>query len=78
MYTESGRVKALITHGGYNSLMEACHFGVPTIVIPMCGDQFSNAQRIERLKIGVVLQKSELTLENLEAALDQVLNNRAY
>ncbi|CAD6194668.1 unnamed protein product [Caenorhabditis auriculariae] len=38
-----GRVKVFITHSGMNSLHEALAFGVPTITMPIFGDQDSNA-----------------------------------
>lgn len=32
-------VKAFITHGGLSSVMEAIHYGVPMICLPLYGEQ---------------------------------------
>uniref|UniRef100_A0A915IY64 UDP-glucuronosyltransferase n=1 Tax=Romanomermis culicivorax TaxID=13658 RepID=A0A915IY64_ROMCU len=67
------KVDVLITHGGYNSISEAAYFGLPTIVIPFCGDQFGNVKRQEKLQTGISLEKESLTKGNILSALDRVL-----
>jgi len=46
------RVQALVTHGGANSVMEACAHGVPMLVAPLCNDQPHNAAYVVRAGIG--------------------------
>ena len=36
------RLKAFITHGGYNSLYESARAGVPIMTMPFFWDQFKN------------------------------------
>lgn len=69
------KIKAFITHGGYNSLTEATYSGVPLIVLPLFGDQFANCKRVERLGFGVTLKKTDLTEAKVYQALQAVLNN---
>lgn len=44
---------------------EAIHCKVPVIVIPFLGDQYANANRLEKLKVGVQLDLLEMNEENL-------------
>uniref|UniRef100_A0A914VDN0 glucuronosyltransferase n=1 Tax=Plectus sambesii TaxID=2011161 RepID=A0A914VDN0_9BILA len=72
------KMRAFITHGGYNSLTEATYSGVPLIVLPLWGDQMPNAKRVERLGIGTALDKDHLTEPSIVAALHKVLNDSSY
>lgn len=44
---------------------ETIHCKVPVLVIPFLGDQYANANRLEKLKVGVQLDLLEMTEENL-------------
>lgn len=72
------RVKAFITHGGYNSVLEAAYSGTPIIAIPLGIDQFRNAKFGQRLGTGVALEKSEINSNNLIRALNTILRNDRY
>jgi zeaxanthin glucosyltransferase len=67
----------LITHGGNNSVTEACAAGVPMVVMPMSTDQFAGAAAIERSGLGVVLDPNSLTAADLVAAVNAVLASDA-
>lgn len=66
-------MKAFITHVGLNSLMEAINEDVPMIGVPLFADQIHNAGLIRKRRIGVVLDKRNLTAENIRNALHEVL-----
>lgn len=53
------RVRAFVTHGGYNSFNESMAAGKPVLVIPQMADQFYTAKYAERLDIGIAFQKNE-------------------
>ncbi|MCX5745572.1 MAG: glycosyltransferase [Proteobacteria bacterium] len=60
------RVHGFVTHGGANSVMEACAFGVPMLVAPICNDQPHAAAFVERAGAGLAV--------DLETASDATLD----
>ncbi|GMS91626.1 hypothetical protein PENTCL1PPCAC_13801, partial [Pristionchus entomophagus] len=69
------KARALITHGGYNSLQDAIHAGVPIVTIPLFFDQPRNGHRAEKLGFGVNLKKERVSKETVTAALRSVLTD---
>lgn len=68
-------MKALITHAGYNSLIEATYNGIPLVMIPLFGDQNGNRRRAERHGIAIGVDKHEVTKKHLKQVLTQILTN---
>ena len=68
-----GNAAAAVTHGGNNSVTEAMTFGVPLVVLPFSTDQFAGAAAIENHGFGVALAPNEATVEDLAAAITEVL-----
>lgn len=68
-------VDLIISHGGNNTTIESFHFGVPMIILPICGDQHDNAIRLEETKLGRQLKTYECTKEQLQEAIDSILND---
>jgi MGT family glycosyltransferase len=66
----------LITHGGNNSVTEACAAGVPMVVLPMSTDQFAGAAAIERAGIGIVLDPNTVTADELRNAVIEATTDR--
>ncbi|XP_022913422.2 UDP-glycosyltransferase UGT5-like isoform X2 [Onthophagus taurus] len=67
-------VKAFVAHGGLLGMTEAVHCGVPVVVMPQFGDQFTNARALEASGGGVILDFSTITEDNVYEALQKVLN----
>ena len=66
------QVRAFLTHGGINSLLEAAYHGVPIVTLPLMADQLDNAMRAEELGMGVTLcppQGGNLTEEEVYLAV---------
>jgi MGT family glycosyltransferase len=53
----------VITHGGANSVMESLAHGLPVALLPICNDQFLQAQFVTRAGVGVILDPQTPSLE---------------
>lgn len=69
---------AFVTHGGFNSTMEALSAGVPLVVIPMAGDQPYCGQRCAELGVGVALRPGQRLPHRILEATRQVLAEPSY
>ncbi|CAH1389491.1 unnamed protein product [Nezara viridula] len=67
-----------ITHGGYLSLLEAVHFGVPVIGLPFFGDQAKNFRFAEEAGIGKMLRLAEINYDNVSRMVKEILSNKTY
>ncbi len=67
-----------ITHGGMNSVNEALYYSVPMIVVPMGNDQPTVAGRVEELKLGLVLDKKNISAEKLLNAFNKIHAEKQY
>jgi MGT family glycosyltransferase len=72
------RSRSFITHGGMNSTMEALYFGVPPIVVPQTVEQERTGQQVEKLGLGLQLDKETLTEEVLRNAVKQVTEDETF
>jgi MGT family glycosyltransferase len=73
------RCDAVITHGGYGSLMAGLDAGVPMVVIPLAGgDQAGNANRCVALGMARVVAADQRTPEMIRAAVRDVLADPRY
>ena len=55
-------MKLCISHGGYNSVLEAARFGVPMLLVPLANDAYSNSRLIERNNWGIYFEKTDGTI----------------
>jgi len=72
------RAALFITHGGMNSANEGILFHVPMIVLPQQADHYVVAQRVGELGAGIVLDRSQATVERLKGLAAQVLADPSY
>jgi len=63
------RARAMISHGGANSVMEALAHGVPLMISPICNDQPHNARFVAQAGAGVVCDLSRASVEEVQARL---------
>lgn len=63
------RARALISHGGANSVMEALAHGVPLLVSPICNDQPHNARFVAQAGAGVACDLARATPSEVRAHL---------
>ena len=72
------RCAAVVTHGGFGTIMGCLGVGVPLVVIPVNGDQPRNARRCADLGVGRVVEPDERTPEAIRAAVRAVLADPSY
>ena len=63
------RARAMISHGGANSVMEALAHGVPLLVSPICNDQPHNARFVAAAGAGVTCDLARATADEVRAHL---------
>ncbi|XP_071492357.1 UDP-glucuronosyltransferase 2B37-like [Diadema antillarum] len=71
------KTKALFYHGGLNTYYEAIYHAVPTLTVPVYGDQMANAMRSVHLGFGVTISK-DFTEDELYIALRTIITNGSY
>ncbi|XP_055374507.1 uncharacterized protein LOC129607504 [Condylostylus longicornis] len=71
-------LKLFITHGGKGSLVEAAYHGVPTIGIPLFGDQPGNVNDMVKKGFGVSVNIRNLTISSFKNLINDVLTNETY
>ncbi|MEC1394106.1 glycosyltransferase [Bacillus velezensis] len=67
-----------ITHGGMNSTSEALYYEVPLVVIPQANDQPMIANRLEELQAGYRIDPEEVSVKNLQKAVELILSTPSY
>ncbi|CAG9767342.1 unnamed protein product [Ceutorhynchus assimilis] len=71
-------VKLFITHGGLLSTSEAIYNGVPLLIMPLFGDQKTNAAQAVKNGYGLRLSFHTLTETDLSNAVQELLYNKTY
>ncbi|KAG5862423.1 UDP-glucosyltransferase 2, partial [Gonioctena quinquepunctata] len=71
-------LKAIVTHGGLNTKIEAIYFGVPMIGVPLCMDQRTNVAHSVAEGIAIRINLRELSETTLHDALTEIINNSSY
>lgn len=69
----------MVGHGGFGTTMTALGAGVPQVVMPLFAlDQFVNASRVAAAGAGVQLLGGPSAIDQLPAAVDQLLHDPSY
>lgn len=72
------QANVFLTHGGMNSVMESCYFGVPMIVLALQPETKITATQIVTQGIGVSIQPLDLTGDKLHRIADAVYDEASY
>ena len=70
------KADVFISHCGMNSVNESLYYGVPLVMYPQTPEQGGVANRVEQLKAGIFLKKSNAA--NIRNAVETLLNNEEY
>lgn len=71
-------MKLFITHGGLLSTIEAIHFGIPIIGIPVFGDQKMNVDIAIKAGYAEKINLNNLNEYTLRQKIKKVLSNEKY
>ncbi|XP_063913101.1 UDP-glucuronosyltransferase 2B2-like [Zophobas morio] len=71
-------IRAFVTQGGLQSIEEAVSRGVPLIGMPFMGDQPSNVQKIVDTEIGLGVDPSTVSKDELRQCIVNVAENNKY
>src|SRR5882757_1105833 len=72
-----GHCSLLVSHGGFNSVVEALTAGVPGMAIPMTNEQAELADRISDLGVSTYLRLEDFSAEALWAMLSRAVADEA-
>jgi zeaxanthin glucosyltransferase len=72
------RASLAILHGGLNSAMEALAAGVPTVTLPVIGDQFGVGARVVYSGTGETIPAMRCNAASLHQAITKVLGGKSY
>ena len=72
-YADHTNAKAIVSHGGINSVVEATLAALPVVGIPLMVDQFSNIDKVVAYGLGIALEFNEVTPQTLSSAITTVV-----
>jgi MGT family glycosyltransferase len=67
-----------ITHGGLNTVLDSLSHGVPLVAMPITFEQPGNGARIRWTGTGEVIPISQVSVSNLQTAIQKVLTEESY
>lgn len=70
------KADVFITHCGMNSVSESLYMAAPMVLYPQTGEQQAVARRVTEIGAGIMLQDD--SSEGIRAAVQKILNNKAY
>ncbi|MDE5589855.1 MAG: glycosyl transferase, partial [Acetatifactor sp.] len=70
------KADAFITHCGMNSVSESLYMAAPMVLYPQTSEQHAVARRVTEIGAGIMLKED--SSEGIRAAIQEILNNKAY
>ncbi len=70
------KADAFLTHCGMNSVSESLYMAAPMVLYPQTGEQYAVARRTAEIGAGVMLKED--SPGGIRAAIQEILNNKAY
>ena len=70
------KADVFISHCGMNSVNESLYYGVPLVMYPQTPEQGGVANRVNQLKTGIILKKSNAA--NIRNAVETLLSDEEY
>jgi len=71
-------VRAAVTHGGFNTVLDALAAGVPMVVVPIAFEQPGTSARLRAAGAAIVVPHRQLTRRRLATALERLLSDDGY
>jgi zeaxanthin glucosyltransferase len=68
----------VVTHAGFNTVLESLAEGLPMIAIPLAFDQPAVGARIDRARVGQAVKPRQATVRRLREAVETVLGDPSY
>jgi UDP:flavonoid glycosyltransferase YjiC (YdhE family) len=72
------RSRAVVHHGGIGTVAQAFAAGVPQVIVPIAFDQADNAERMQRLGVGLQISRKHFRGPALADILRRVLQESAF
>ncbi|CAG8718948.1 13571_t:CDS:2, partial [Gigaspora margarita] len=70
--------KVFLSHGGASSSHESIYTATPTLVLPIMGDQFGNAEKLEVAGMALKLSKFNLTVDDIVLKIKRLLSEESF
>ncbi|GMT25398.1 hypothetical protein PFISCL1PPCAC_16695, partial [Pristionchus fissidentatus] len=70
--------RAIITHGGWSSILESIYAERPMILMPLFGDHAKNSQVVRAKKVGLLIDKMRVTPTVLIDAIQEIIYQPEY
>ncbi|XP_017005920.2 UDP-glycosyltransferase UGT4 isoform X1 [Drosophila takahashii] len=70
--------KLFITHGGLLSSIEAVHYAVPQLCLPLFYDQFQNTKRMEQMGVARSLDITNISQDEVVRVIEDLVYNASY
>jgi len=72
------KIRAFITHSGIGGVNEAIYSSVPLICFPMIAEQDYNAQLVELKGVGIKMEITNFSEDEMENAITKILGDKRY